>query len=179
MAGRNSFNLGVGFCCSIRVQIAVQEGIDTGMVTLDRWDVCATVHVGFEILVPTLVELLEMKQITFDFKERSNLMAIKALKMSKFDFEMLYGPVQTTVLHSLEAFAGTIDFDRVGHYLVSGSMMGFASSTAAYMMGCSTWNENCEAYIRHVVADGEVKGSGGLPSAFSSTIFEITWVSHP
>lgn len=148
-------------------------------VCLDRWDVCATVHVGFEILVPTLLELLETKQITFDFKGRSSLMAIKELKMSKFNVEMLYGPAQTTMVHSLEGFVGKIDFDRVGHHLISGSMMGSPSSTAAYMMCCSTWNEDCEAYIRHAVADGEGKGNGGLPSAFPSTNFEITWVWHP
>ncbi len=46
-------------------------------VYLNRWDVGATIHVGFEILVPTLLGLLEAKQIAFDLKGRPLLMAIR------------------------------------------------------------------------------------------------------
>ena len=143
---------------------------------LQQWDVGSTVHVGFEILIPTLLDLLEEAGITFDFKQRHLLMAIRDIKMSKFNVSVLYKNISMTALHSLEAFIGKIDFDRVSHHTVSGSMMGSPSSTAAYLIHRSTWDEESEAYLWHVITAGEGRGNGGVPSAFPSTLFEITWV---
>ncbi|KAL9086095.1 MAG: hypothetical protein Q9165_007307 [Trypethelium subeluteriae] len=142
---------------------------------LDQWNVEATVHVGFEILIPALLTYLEQEGLHFDFAGKRQLYAINAKKLAKFRPEYLYTNVKMSALHSLEAFIGNLDFDRVRHHKVRGAFMASPSSTAAYLMNSSTWDDECEAYLRKVVVDGAGNSTGGIPSAFPSTIFELTW----
>ncbi|KAJ5664044.1 Phyllocladan-16-alpha-ol synthase [Penicillium longicatenatum] len=142
---------------------------------LQAWDVDATLHVGFEILVPALLGYLEAEGIDFFFPGRDRLFTIRDQKLARFKPEFLYAPIQTTALHSLEAFIGLIDFDRVRHHKVNGSFMASPSSTAAVLMHASEWDDECEEYLHYVIQNASGKGSGGVPSAFPSTIFEITW----
>ncbi|KAJ5880891.1 Phyllocladan-16-alpha-ol synthase [Penicillium subrubescens] len=142
---------------------------------LHDWDVESTLHVGFEILVPALLGYLAEESITFEFPGRDLLFSIRDQKLARFKAEFLYAPVQTTALHSLEAFIGLINFDLVLHHKVNGSYMASPSSTAAVMMHATVWDDECEEYIRHVIQHASGKNSGGVPSAFPSTIFEITW----
>ena len=144
---------------------------------LRDWQVKDGQHVGFEILVPALLTLLEKEGIYFDFPGRKTLFDLRDEKLARFDVSRLYGPETTTMIHSLEAFIGQIDFDRVSHHKLFGSMMGSPSSTAAYLMNVSRWDDEAEEYLRKVIAKGHGRCSGGIPSAFPSTIFEITWVS--
>ncbi|KAL9070875.1 MAG: hypothetical protein Q9157_005668 [Trypethelium eluteriae] len=142
---------------------------------LDQWKVEATVHVGFEILIPALLAYLEQEGLHFDFPGKTQLYAINAKKLTKFKPEYLYTNVKMSALHSLEAFIGKLDFDRVQHHKVRGAFMASPSSTAAYLMNSSTWDNECEAYLRNVVVNGEGNSTGGIPSAFPSNIFELTW----
>jgi len=142
---------------------------------LQGWNLEICDHVGFEILVPALLDMLEAEGLKLDFPARSSLMEINNEKLCRFNSEVLYGPHQTTMLHSLEAFIGKIEFDRVSHHKVHGSLLASPSSTAAYLMNCQIWDEDAEAYLRRTVAGGT--GSGGVPCAFPTTNFEITWVS--
>ncbi|MCJ1351255.1 MAG: hypothetical protein MMC33_001239 [Icmadophila ericetorum] len=145
--------------------------------SLEKWNVGATVHVAFEILVPMLLEVLaKTEDIHFDFPGKSPLFKIRDKKLSKFDPSFLYSKHSSSILHSLEGLVGRVDYDRVAPLKIFGSMMASPSATAAYIMHASTWDEEAEDYLRHVVSAGAGKGSGGVPSAFPSTIFEITWV---
>lgn len=143
---------------------------------LDGWDVASTVHVGFEILVPSLLGYLQEEGIAFIFPQSEALQKINQEKLRKFRPEYLYAQAQLTALHSLEAFSGSVDFDRLGHHKVKGSFMASPSSTAAYLMNASDWDVECEEYLRQVVARGAGAGSGGVPSAWPSGTFETTWV---
>jgi len=145
---------------------------------LAAWDVSTTDHVGFEIIVPAMLDLLEKENpsLVFDFEAKGPLMKIHDAKMSRFKPEYLYGPRRMTALHSLESFIGKIDFDKVIHHKVNGSMLGSPSSTAAYLMHASQWDDEAEAYLTHVVKFAAGQGSGGIPSAFPSTHFESTWM---
>ena len=145
---------------------------------LSEWNVETTVHVGFEILVPSLLNLLEDEGVCFDFKGRRLLMALNKEKLAKIDVRMLYGAKASTLLHSLEAFIGKIDFDQISHQKVLGSMMASPSSTAAYLMHTSCWDLEAEAYIRTVVAIGLGRGNGSVPPAFPITTFEVSWVLY-
>jgi hypothetical protein len=157
----------------------IQRAIDAITPQLRAWDVEATMHVGFEYLVPALLTMLEAEDVHFAFAGRANLMEINHKKMSRFRPEMLYGEQKITALHSLEAFIGLIDFDRVQHHKTFGSMMASPSSTAAYLMSTSQWDLESEAYLHHVIDHGAGKFSGGVPSAFPSNYFETTWVRFP
>ncbi|KAJ5489264.1 Phyllocladan-16-alpha-ol synthase [Penicillium diatomitis] len=142
---------------------------------LNNWDVESTLHVGFEILVPALLGYLAEEGIIFEFPAREALLQIREEKMARFKAEYLYSPIQTTALHSLEAFIGLVDFDRILHHKIDGSFMASPSSTAAVLMHATDWDEECEEYIRYVLQHAAGAGTGGIPSAFPSTIFEITW----
>jgi len=152
------------------------ESIERGRAylagALKSWEVLSTVHVGFEVLVPCLLRLLQDEGFTFQFPGHNDLMAMNRRKMDKIKPSIFYTDRRTTLLHSMEAFIGIIDFDRTRHHLTNGSMMGSPSSTAAYLMHSSQWNDEAERYLRFVVA----AGSGCVPSAFPISIFETSWV---
>lgn len=146
--------------------------------SLETWDVASTLHVGFEILVPRLLSLLEQSGDKLDFPGRPLLYTMQDRKLAKFHPKILYSNTQTTLLHSLEAFIGLIDFDKVSHHLNSwGSMMLSPASTAAYLIHSSKWDVKAEQYLRSVVANSSGQGCGAVPSAFPSGIFELSWVS--
>lgn len=146
---------------------------------LQSWDVPNTVHVGFEIILPTILRLLEKKGLRFEFVGWADLTALNALKLSKFKPQYLYSSQKFTALHSLESFIDIVDFDKVSHHKESGAFMASPSSTAAYLMHASSWDNECEEYLRTVVQNGSRQGNGGVPSAYPSTYFEITWVGYP
>ncbi|KAK0701337.1 hypothetical protein B0T21DRAFT_455875 [Apiosordaria backusii] len=144
---------------------------------LKQWDVETTVHVGFEVVVPALLKALEADETKFDFPGRQKLMLLNQQKLSKLRPEIVYGPQMTTLLHSLEALVGCIDFDRVSHHLDQhGSMLASPASTAAYLMHSSKWDDRAEAYLRTVVSSGSGAGGGGVPGAFPSATFELSWI---
>lgn len=158
----------------------LRKRIVRGTAALERllhaWDVDETVHVGFEFLVPTLLQLLEKEGICFDFPGRAALMAQNRAKLAKFRIEYLYTEHKTTAIHSLEAFLPSLDYNKVRHHKDFGALMASPSSTAAYLMSCSPWDDESESYLRDVINLGAGRGSGGVPSAFPSTYFESTWV---
>ncbi|KAF2451161.1 Ent-kaurene synthase [Karstenula rhodostoma CBS 690.94] len=144
--------------------------------SLIQWDATSCIHVGFEIIVPAILKMLEAYDIQFVFPDKHVLLGLHASKMEKFDLNLLYGPRQTTALHSLEAFIGDIDFEKLRHHRVNGSMLGSPSSTAAYLMNIQDWDMDSEFYLRQCVKNGGGFGLGGVPSAYPSEIFEFTWV---
>ena len=143
---------------------------------LNAWNIEDSQHVGFEMLLPALLGMLEKQGITFDFPGRKALFALRDKKLSRFDPAILYNSNVHTAYHSLEAFIGQIDFDKLKDRKSLDSMLGSPSSTAAYLMNASQWDDAAEAYLRQVVALGEGQGKGGIPGAFPTSIFEVTWV---
>ena len=142
---------------------------------LHRWDVESGVNVGFEILIPAMLAMLETEDIIFRFPGQACLQVIRERKMANFDPRILYD-APTTFLHSLEAFIGSIDFDRLCQYKTLGSMMCSPASTAVYLMHTSRWDAEAESYLHRVISEGYGKGGGGVPSVFPMPVFEITWV---
>ena len=143
--------------------------------SLHCWAVEESLHVGFEILFPALLSMLQRENIFFFFPGKQKLETLKATKLAKFDPEMLYN-TQTTSLHCLEAFIDRVDFDRFGCHKTFGSMMASPASTAAFLMHSSIWDIDAELYLRRVIQEGSGNGSGGVPSVFPMPIFEIAWV---
>ena len=158
----------------------IQERISKATTSLQRklevWKVEETVHVGFEILVPSLLHLLGQQGVNFQFPGCNILMLYNYEKVAHFDSQLLYDEKQMTVLHSLEALTDKLDFDRVRHHKVGGSMMGSPSSTAAYLMQTSTWDEDAENYLSNVIASSQITEVGGVPGAFPTTNFMLSWV---
>jgi hypothetical protein len=158
----------------------VAAGSARALQLLRAWDVESCDSVGFEVLVPTLLELLEDGGVTFDFAGRERLIQIRTQKLARVRPEFLYQGRHFALLHSLEAFHRWKDFevDRCAHQKIGGSMMASPSATASYLMRCSKWDDEAEAYLRLVLSNGAGKNSGGAPSAYPSTNFELIWVSN-
>ena len=157
----------------------IERGVDSLSEALGGWQVRECKAVGFEILVPSLLDLLQREGIRFTFPGKELLDEIREQKLAKVRPEMLYRSAPLALLHSLEAFHGHEPFlvDRVAHQKIGGSMMASPSATASYLIRCSEWDDESEAYLRLVISNGEGRGSGGVPSAYPSTNFELTWVS--
>lgn len=148
---------------------------------LRSWDIASCDRVGFEVILPALMRLLEQYGHHFEKelpgKHGKSLTELYEKKVSKL-FSVLFSETPTTLIHSLEAFAGKLDYDKVKHHRSpTGDMLGSPSSTAAYLMFAPTWDEKAFEYLRSVVTTMSLQaGKGGIPSAFPTHIFEITWV---
>ena len=164
----------------IDIDLRISRSREVLNARLASWDVETSDHVGFEILVPALLRFLEEEEVDgvcFEFPQKEALMVLNQKKLAGFNPHMLYGQHMTTLVHSMEAFVGQIDFGKVAHQKSFGSMMGSPSSTAAYLMNAPTWDEEAEEYLRNVIQFGKGQESGGVPSAYPTTVFEISWVS--
>lgn len=148
---------------------------------LRSWDIASCDRVGFEVILPALMRLLEQYGYHFDKelsgKHGKSLTALHEKKVSKL-FPVLFSETPTTLVHSLEAFAGMLDYDKVKHHRSPrGDMLGSPSSTAAFLMFSETWDEEAVEYLRSVVsAMAPQTGNGAVPPAFPTHLFELTWV---
>ncbi|EHL02346.1 putative Ent-kaur-16-ene synthase [Glarea lozoyensis 74030] len=144
---------------------------------LQNWDIKGSDRVGFEVLIPNLLLSLEKHGVQFEFPARKELLLLSSKKIQKLK-PGLASHRPNTLIHSLEAFTGNFDFDLVKHHRSpEGSMLGSPSSTAAYLMHTSSWDSQAEQYLvgveKYYLSE---KGSGGFPSAFPTSVFEIAWV---
>lgn len=144
---------------------------------LQNWDVASADHVGFEIIIPAMLELLGQEGIQLEFTGRSLLMELNQKKLAKIPPSIWSSKLQTTLTHSLEAFIGKVDFDTIRHQLVYGAMGSSPASTAAYLMFSSQWDDDAENYLRNVISTWKRYGYGGVPTMYPSTGFEVLWVS--
>ncbi|KAI1330892.1 hypothetical protein F5Y16DRAFT_395857 [Xylariaceae sp. FL0255] len=144
---------------------------------LSSWDIYSTDQVGFELLVITHLELLEQHDVCIKLPHIDILHEMRKAKLAKIPLPMIYRS-PSTLHHSLEAFIGHIDFDRIRPLQdANGSMMGSPASTAAYLMNSSDWDDKAETYLRNVVTRNEHGYSqGGVPSAWPTPLFELSWI---
>ncbi|KAI1206322.1 uncharacterized protein F4807DRAFT_463811 [Annulohypoxylon truncatum] len=153
---------------SKRAEIALRE-------LLDKWDADLSDQVGFEMLIIQLVSLLEGRGIVLEFPQLNALKILRNAKLKRLPLSSVCN-APSTLYHCLEGLIGHIDFEQVRHRRdANGSMMGSPSSTAAYLMHSSVWDDEAEAYLRNVLKYGTGNGNGSVPSAWPTRIFETTW----
>ncbi|KAI6334962.1 hypothetical protein MCOR30_003984 [Pyricularia oryzae] len=161
------------------VHARVERATVALQVLLSAWEVAQTVeentHVGYDLIVPTLLRLLNDEGIAFEFQGRAALTEMHKAKTSAFNPENLYGKTETTAIHYLEAFLGQIDYSKVAHHKVHGAFMDSPSSTAAYLIGLpdAAWDDEAEGYLVNVLTRA---GGKSVPSAYPSINFEALWV---
>ncbi|KAI0534240.1 hypothetical protein GGR58DRAFT_520551 [Xylaria digitata] len=142
---------------------------------LKDWDVDQTLHVGFEMLVPSLLRQLGEEGVVFEFDGQSTLMTLYQKKLTKFHQDMLVSKQPTTLLHSLETLAGAFDFGLLRHHCSAyGGMLGSPASTAAYLLHSPEWDVRAQTYLENVVSS--YGSCGGVPSGFPTPVFEISWI---
>ncbi|KAF5658386.1 gibberellin cluster-kaurensynthase [Fusarium denticulatum] len=160
------------------LSLRIEHGVASLKRQLAVWnDVEETNHIGVELIVPALLCMLEQELgvAPFEFPCKDILDRMHEEKVSNLDLEKVYGK-PSSVLHSLETFLGKLDFDRLSHHLYHGSMMASPSSTAAYLIGASKWDDEAEDYLRHAMRNGAGHGDGGISGTFPTTHFECSWI---
>lgn len=142
-------------------------------------DVAATNHISVEFVVPALLQYLkeEDPSLLFTFETQTTLARMSAAKLALFHPEVVYGQRSSPLVYALEAFIGKIDFDKISHQRFrNGSMWTSPAATAAYLMGITSWDDEAEAYLQHVIKAGQGHGAGGVPGTFPTHLFELNWV---
>lgn len=142
---------------------------------LNIWDLDRTVHFGFELLVPVLLQLLEDEGLTFDFPAKAELLK-RYETASNVDLSWLYDGPCRVPLFCLEAFIGKLDFSKLGHLLTKAGVTASPASTAAYLIYSPTWSDQGETYLRYVLNHGQAKGNGAVGGVFPLELFEPSWV---
>ncbi|KAF2129174.1 Ent-kaur-16-ene synthase [Dothidotthia symphoricarpi CBS 119687] len=161
------------------IRLRIARAVQSLRIQLAAWDdILTTNHIGVEIIAPALLIYLESEDsnLVFEFQGKQMLMDMNKAKLARFDPESLYRTRPSSTVHSLEAFISKVDFDKIGHHLFRGSMLASPSSTAAYLMHASVWDDEAEAYLDHVVNLGSGNGHGGIPGTHSTAYFEFNWI---
>ncbi|KAL8882665.1 MAG: hypothetical protein Q9198_000378 [Flavoplaca austrocitrina] len=140
---------------------------------LQSWDAGSSDNIGFEVLIPAHLDMLEKYDLRYQFPARPHLMALHEQNMRLAKPESLYGKEPSTLLYSLEGMIGKIDFDRISQHKNQGSMLFSPSSTAAYLMSTTCWDAEAETYLRNCMQ------YQGVPEVYPTNIFEITWDMTP
>ncbi|KAL4812928.1 terpenoid cyclases/protein prenyltransferase alpha-alpha toroid [Aspergillus spinulosporus] len=156
--------------------IKAKEWLDTALVGLDDLLATSTLSVGLELRLPALLDLLEAEGHIFDFN-RTFLTKLKSRKLSKINLDTVFSGPQSSLLHSLEAMVGKVDFRALGHHKVLGSMLASPSATAAYLMYNPVWDDEAEEYIQQAISNGAGQGSGLVAAGYPTTVFEWAWVT--
>jgi hypothetical protein len=130
----------------------IERGVNGVQKLLESWDVENAVHVGFELLVTSLIRQLEDLAIEIKFPKRAKLMQLYEQKIRKFSPELLYGSKQTTLLHSVEVFVGLVEFQRISHHCSEElGVFGSPAATAAYLTHSPEWDQRAESYLRRTI----------------------------
>ena len=125
---------------------------------LCKWQIDCCNSVGFEILIPGLLDLLRLQGYNFDFPDREKLFKVRNSKMARLESSMSQGVTPIVVLHSLEAFHGqsikSLGTSYVKEHLIHGSVMARPAATASCLMKSPIWDEEAETYIRLIIGRG-------------------------
>ncbi|PYH49308.1 terpene synthase family protein [Aspergillus saccharolyticus JOP 1030-1] len=156
--------------------LKAKQFLDTALQELNELTVTSILPVSFELRLPAMLDLLEAEGHTFDFNQ-TNLVKLQARKMSKIDLDLIFSGPQSSLLHSLEALVGKIDFSGLAQHKVLGSMLGSPSATSAYLMYSPVWDNEAENYIRRAISNGVGLGSGLVAAGYPTTVFEWAWVT--
>lgn len=79
---------------------------------LTQWSVKNHESVGFEVLAPRLLAELEKLGVVFEFPDQAELLQLYAQKLMIAEPELIYSG-QSNLIHSLEAFGSSLDFQRL------------------------------------------------------------------
>lgn len=131
---------------------------------------------GSPVRIAKLLQGLQRIGIEFSFDGKEVFLKAHGSKEPISERDSLYSDKSAKIKSSLEAHVGEVDFDRFAQQKVFGSIKASPASTAAYLMNCSIWDDEAEAYLSHIVSIGDGKTQGGVPTRFPTTVFEITSV---
>ncbi|KAI1345533.1 hypothetical protein F5Y01DRAFT_323101 [Xylaria sp. FL0043] len=145
-------------------------------VVLGKWDLRSTYPVGQELLIISLLSLLQENGVTVPFSQLSALQAAYNAEPSKIRPSTVREG-HSALRQSLEAFNGHSAFNRISQWRErNGSFMNSPAATAAYLIHSQSWDEDAESYLKNVINRNGGLRDGGVPCAWPMNIFEVTRV---
>lgn len=145
---------------------------------IDGWSVNKFESIAFEVITPALLLELEAFGVALDFPAKAPLLKLFAEKLSIAGPELLYSG-HSNLLFSLEAFAGSLDYERLRSQQADNGNFGCSpSSTAAALIHGKTWNPRAARWLTHLTERRCGGHPGGMPNAFSIDTFEASWVLY-
>ncbi|KAJ5218245.1 uncharacterized protein N7498_000344 [Penicillium cinerascens] len=179
-------HLGVSEGASVKDQVDLQYQADKAIQfvksSLPNWELASLdtgIPIGLELWLPVVIEKLEEEGVSFDIPGKDRVIRLRLENLSRFPVEVLYRPsglFQPSPLFTLEGLIGIIDFGKLRHQTVFGSMFSSPSSTAVYLMESPDWDPASEAYLNHVVEHSIIKHNRAVPGMFPTSVFDIDWV---
>ncbi|KAL6722272.1 hypothetical protein ACLMJK_001379 [Lecanora helva] len=124
----------------------------------------------FNLLISKLLQLLESEGVEFSFRGKELIM--QAREYSKPQC----GDGNFTVQIRKESQVTKIALTEISHYRVAGSVNASPASTAEYLMKCSSWDDDAEDYLTHLIHLDQAGEMGGLPIRYPTTTDEIAGV---
>lgn len=143
---------------------------------LATWSPDRHESVGFEVVAPFLLAELADLGLTFDFRAQSALMALYREKLLISGPELLYSG-KSNLIHSLEAFGTTLDFERLkAQQAANGSYGCSPAATAATLIYGPAWDPKAAEWLQQLSERAFGGGPGGMPNAYPIDAFETSWV---
>ncbi|OJZ91051.1 hypothetical protein ASPFODRAFT_203518 [Aspergillus luchuensis CBS 106.47] len=142
---------------------------------LQKWQPDKAIHFTVELIVPVLLHLLSEEGVDFEFPAKVDLLS-KYAAATSIDISWLYQGPCSIPLFSLEGFVRQLEWNKLGSLVTSAGITASPASAAAYLIYSPTWSDECEAYLRHIVSQGQGKGNGGVGGVYPLEVFEPCWV---
>ncbi|NMG11024.1 prenyltransferase/squalene oxidase repeat-containing protein [Brasilonema sp. UFV-L1] len=146
---------------------------------LGQWSIANHESVAFEILVPKHLEELENLGVVFEFPQKAELLKIYHHKLSLASSELIYSG-KSGLIHSVEAFAPSIDFQRLKPLQASNGSYGISpAATAAVLIHSPEWDTPAADWLTHLSSQARRTGDlGAMPNAYPIDVFEGSWVLY-
>ncbi|MGH8000130.1 MAG: hypothetical protein ACREPR_12025, partial [Brasilonema sp.] len=146
---------------------------------LRQWLIANYESVAFEILVPKHLEELENLGVVFEFPDKAELLKIYHRKLSIASPELIYSG-KSGLIHSLEAFAPSIDFQRLKPLQAANGSYGISpAATAAVLIHSPEWDTASADWLTHLSNQARRTGDpGAMPNAYPIDVFEGSWVLY-
>lgn len=160
----------------------VRKAIISAQTFLDRtlrgWVITQHESVGFEILVISLLQEIELLGIRFEFSCKTELVALYNKKLGLAKLENIYSG-KSNLIHSIEAFGKNLDFNRLKmQQAVNGSYGCSPAATAAVLIYGQERDKKAENWLNFLIEHGQGDEIGAVPNVYPIDVFEAAWVLH-
>ena len=144
-----------------------------------QWSINEHESIGFEILVPALLSELEKYGVVFEFSNKAQLLRLYREKICIASPKLIYSG-ESTLIHSLEAFAHSIDFQRLKSLKAANGSYGCSpAATAAVLIYGSEWDKSAADWLTHLSNKSCSQNEpGAMPNAYPIDTFESSWVLY-
>jgi halimadienyl-diphosphate synthase len=145
----------------------------------NKWSVNQHESVGFEVLVLALLEELENLGVVLEFPDKTELLKLYHQKLCITAPELIYSG-HSNLIHSLEAFGSSIDFQRLGQLQAANGSYGCSpAATAAFLIYSPQWDTAAADWLTHLSDKARSAGEpGAMPNAYPIDVFESSWVFY-